>query len=142
MAFFELAADHLESTGTRLDLLYCNVGIDYWFDYKSTERRWIPRERLRPNLLCRVLSVSPKNAEVYAIRLLLHHVEGPTSFEDLRTVTMPAGDINVFETFTEAARHYGLLEDPNVWVRSILDAANEFQSAWKYVFDMLGNIRI
>lgn len=131
MAFFDMCSEYLEEYGERMELLYCDVGMTHWFNYKKNARCWIERER-QHKLLCRVLSVSPKNAEVYAIRLLLHHVRGPTSFEDLRTVPMANGDIVEFSTFTEAARHYGLLEDPNVWVKSINDAADEFQSAWKY----------
>jgi hypothetical protein len=131
MAFFDMCSDHLEETGERMDLLYSDVGMTHWFNYKKNARCWVERER-QHKLLCRVLSVSPKNAEVYAIRLLLHYVRGPTSFDDLRTVTTQAGQELVFDTFTEAARHYGLLEDPNVWVKAINDAADEFQSAWKY----------
>ncbi|KAH7711876.1 helitron helicase-like protein [Aphelenchoides avenae] len=130
MAFFDMCDEYLEEHGECMDLLYCDVGMTHWFNYKKNARCWIERER-RHKLLCRVLSVSPKNVEVYAVRLLLHHVKGPTSFEDLRTVTMDNGEIVEFSTFTEAARHYGLLEDPNVWVKSINDAADEFQSAWK-----------
>ena len=130
MAFFDMCSDHLEETGERMDLLYSDVGMTHWFNYKKNARCWVERER-QQKLLCRVLSVSPKNAEVYAIRLLLHHVRGPTSFDDLRTVTLPNGEETMLVTFTEAARHYGLLEDPNVWVKAINDAADEFQSAWK-----------
>lgn len=125
-AFFDMCLEYLDREKKRLDVLYCEVGERYWFNSKSNARCWIERQRRPSNLLCRVLSVSPKQAETYAIRLLLHRVRGPTSFLDLRTVTLPSGVRWTYDTFTKAAEHLGLLEDPDVWVRSIEDAAREY----------------
>ena len=44
--------------------------------------------------------------ETYSLRILLHHVRGPTSFEDLRTV-----DGVLMMSFHEACQKLGLLED-------------------------------
>eukprot|EP00795_Rhopilema_esculentum_P011839 gene11839-2373_t len=50
--------------------------------------------------------VQPSDPQRYALRLLLLHCRGPTSFEDLRTV-----DGELLETFKDAARALGLKDD-------------------------------
>ncbi|KAK4312054.1 hypothetical protein Pmani_016483 [Petrolisthes manimaculis] len=52
------------------------------------------------------------------MRLLLHHVRGPTSFEDLRT-----HEGHVCGTYREACLLYGLLEDDEHWNLTLEDAA-------------------
>ena len=44
--------------------------------------------------------------ETYSLRMLLHHVRGPTCFQDLRTVNGI-----VMNSFQEACQKLGLLED-------------------------------
>jgi hypothetical protein len=67
---------------------------------------WVPRVKgSKAGVLSRVTSVSPKNTDVYAIRLLLMTIPGPKSFIDLRTV-----DGVVYESFVDAAQKRGLLE--------------------------------
>jgi hypothetical protein len=50
--------------------------------------------------------------------LLLLHVRGAKSFDDLKTV-----DNVAYSSFQEAARHHGLLEDDTVWEAALEDAA-------------------
>lgn len=50
--------------------------------------------------------MSLRDAERYYFRLLLHHVPGATSFESVRTVHG-----NVCETYHQAAKKHGLLEN-------------------------------
>ena len=66
----------------------------------------------------RVYSVSPRAGERFFLRLLLHNVRGPRSFEALRTV---AG--RVHNTYQEACSALGLLEDGQHWHRAMAEAA-------------------
>ncbi|KAK9119226.1 hypothetical protein Scep_017319 [Stephania cephalantha] len=64
-------------------------------------------------------TVSPLDRERYYLRLLLNHVRGPISFEDLRTV-----DGFTFETFKQSAEKRGLLEDDDSVTQCLREAAN------------------
>ena len=68
--------------------------------------------------LGRVYTVHPNNFECFCLRLLLHHVNGPTSFHDLRTVNG-----HICETFREACNKRDLLEDDNHWNATLTEAA-------------------
>ena len=127
-AFFQLCKHHQEATGRRLDLTYAEVPQLYWFDGHSKVRRWILRKRTLDNLLSRVMPVTPKNPELFAIRLLLLRVKGPTSFADLRTVDGPHGTRVQHNRFVEAAQAIGLLENPTTWVQAVRDAAKQYKN--------------
>lgn len=88
MAFFELChRDEFAKT-----LLYIEVPPYYTF----TNNRFNRRKQGEPivqypgvkksNVLGRVYTVHPSNIKCYYLRMLLHHVRGPTSFLDLKTV--------------------------------------------------------
>ncbi|KAI5747287.1 hypothetical protein M8J77_013075 [Diaphorina citri] len=89
MAFFELC----QTDSFAKSLLYCEVPS--YFTY-SRQRGWARRLRGQPvpghpnirrdSCIGRVYTVHPSNAERYYLRLLLHSIRGPTSFEALRTV--------------------------------------------------------
>ncbi|XP_054714667.1 uncharacterized protein LOC129224264 [Uloborus diversus] len=67
--------------------------------------------------LGRVYTIHPNNVECYHLRLLLHHVRGPTSFSYLKTVS------NVeYPTFKSACMAMGLLEDDKQWQYTIEEA--------------------
>lgn len=68
--------------------------------------------------LGRVYTVHPNNAECYYLRLLLHNVKGPTSFEYLRTIQNEE-----CSTFQEACLRLGLLEDEKHWDDTLNEAA-------------------
>jgi hypothetical protein len=71
------------------------------------------------NALGRVYTVHPtSNAECYFLRMLLHSVYGPTSFQDLRTV-----DGCLCETYREACEKRGLLENDQHWEKTMTEAA-------------------
>lgn len=55
---------------------------------------------------------------MFFLRLLLHHVQGPKTFEDLRTV-----DGIICQTFREACYRRGLLENDNQWDATLREAA-------------------
>ena len=51
-------------------------------------------------MLSRIYNVHVRYSELFALRILLHNVKGPTCFEDVRTLD----DGRVCKTFVEAAR--------------------------------------
>ncbi|UYV66597.1 hypothetical protein LAZ67_4002252 [Cordylochernes scorpioides] len=95
-------------------LLYGDIPSAYVF----RQNQW--SARVRGGALCigRMCSVNPKDSERYHLRLLLLHVAGAQSFEDLRTV-----DDIVFSTFKEAAQRRGLLADDSEWDACLAEAA-------------------
>uniref|UniRef100_UPI00358E5CE5 uncharacterized protein n=1 Tax=Myxine glutinosa TaxID=7769 RepID=UPI00358E5CE5 len=96
--------------------------------YKWNNKQWIRRKRgaavqghpdIRfDNSLGRVYTVHPSQHECFSLRLLLHEVRGPTSFEDLRTVNE-----HVCATYMEACFRRGLLEDDTQWDATLSEAS-------------------
>lgn len=84
------------------NILYVDFPSKYTFDAKM--KVWKPRKHGR--VVGRIHSVSRAQKDVYALRLLLMHVLGATSFRDLRTV-----DDVVYDTFPAAAQALGLLHN-------------------------------
>ena len=86
-------------------LLYNQV--PKYYTWNSRDKTWnrcrqgeiVPEEEgiKSSDALGRVYTVHPNSSECFHLRLLLHEVRGPTSFDDLRTV-----DGRVCETFKEA----------------------------------------
>ncbi len=66
--------------------------------WQNKSKTW-KRRKNQWKVLARIYPVCPKFAERFAIRLLLLHKAGPTSFEDLRTL-----DGTLHPTFIQAAR--------------------------------------
>ncbi|KAL3088235.1 hypothetical protein niasHS_009532 [Heterodera schachtii] len=87
--------------------------------YDKYNRRWQPYVigALEGQKLCRLKTVSPTNMDLLAIRLLLLVVEDPTSWEDLRR-----HNGTIHQTFVEAAQAKGLLNDNELWMRTIREA--------------------
>ncbi|RYE17175.1 MAG: hypothetical protein EOP45_16265 [Sphingobacteriaceae bacterium] len=68
--------------------------------------------------LGRVYTVHPNYHECYYLRILLHTIKGPTSFESLKTVNGV-----VHSTYREACLELGLLENDNQWDLALIEAA-------------------
>lgn len=66
--------------------------------------------------LGRVYSVLPSQSERFYLRLLLHHVRGPTSFQDLKTVD------GVTKT-NLSSQDRGLLENDHQWDTILREAS-------------------
>ena len=73
-------------------LYYVDVPRYYTWNKKSWSRRKLgidvdgfPGVK-EARVLGRVYTISPRQGECFYLRLLLHHVRGPQSFSDLRTV--------------------------------------------------------
>lgn len=97
--------------------LYEDVAGAYRF-HPGT-KKWEPRKRFptgRP--VGRVYTVNPREGERFYLRLLLSHVRGATSYDDVRTF-----DGTVYDTFKEACAARGLLASDDEWDRCLTDAA-------------------
>ena len=66
----------------------------------------------------RVYTVSPNHHECFFLRLLLHTVTGPTSFQDLLRF-----EDHICLTYRDACLRHGLLEDDEHWNKTLEEAA-------------------
>ena len=71
------------------------------FTWKLNRKTW--RERKIGLAIGRMHSVRPNDHERFYLRLLLNHVHGATSFEDMRTVTRNGRTVT-YGTFVEVLR--------------------------------------
>jgi PIF1-like helicase/Helitron helicase-like domain at N-terminus/Helicase len=109
--FFELAqVNDLART-----LLYYE--LPKHFVWKKNGKHWHPRQKGGEKAIGRMISCSPADKERYHLRMLLCYQRGPTSFDDLKTVNG-----TVHETFEDAARAAGLLEDDSEWIKCMQEA--------------------
>ncbi|KAJ0985328.1 hypothetical protein J5N97_003684 [Dioscorea zingiberensis] len=86
------------------NMLYREFPENYVWDEKA--RHW--HERKNKRAVGRVVAVSASEGERYYLRLLLSHVRGPTSFNDLLMV-----DGNSCSSFRDSAIKRGLIENDN-----------------------------
>nr|XP_027122232.1 uncharacterized protein LOC113739192 [Coffea arabica] len=89
------------------------------FVWSDKYKEWT--ERKRRKVIGRMVTVSPKEGERYYLRLLLTHIAGPTSFEDLLTV-----NAQKLGSFREAALALGLLQS-DAYIEETLQEAMAFQ---------------
>ena len=107
-------------------LLYCDVPKYYtWNASEKVFKRRVQGSAVvgypdvrEVDAMGRVYTVHPNNFECFFLRLLLHTVRGPTSFEDLRSVNG-----HICATFREACQLHGLLEDDQQWNATMSEAA-------------------
>ena len=96
--------------------LYTEIPHHYVYDQGTTDRKL--RKRAGDNVIPRMYSVSPKDEERFYLRMLLQHVRGPQSFEDIRTV-----EGIVHETFKATAITLHLLDDDTEWIHLMQEAS-------------------
>lgn len=109
-AYFDLNRDDVNARS----LLYQDVPRHYIMQ----GNRWVPRKRGGATVIGRMSMVSPKDEGRYFLRVLLAHLSGAQSDEELRTV---GGQ--VCATHREAAQLRGLLEDDVEWAACLAEAA-------------------
>ena len=63
---------------------YLYTEIPNYYLFNKTHKKWIQRKRNGDNIISRMYSVSPKQHERFYLRILLLHVPGATSFEELK----------------------------------------------------------
>uniref|UniRef100_A0A383WI43 Helitron helicase-like domain-containing protein n=1 Tax=Tetradesmus obliquus TaxID=3088 RepID=A0A383WI43_TETOB len=90
--------------------------------WNSSNKAWQQRQRAPPGFMPigGMYSVHPSAGERFYLRLLLCHVPGATSFEDLRRVP---GHEQPFPTFKEACAARGLLQHDGEWRQCLQEAA-------------------
>lgn len=125
-AFFELC----QSDDFAKTLLYCQVAAYYTWKNNQFHRRKQGQDVdghpgiKKGTAIGRVYTIHPTQSECFHLRLLLHHVFGPTSFDYLKTV-----DGVLHPTFKSACQALGLLEDDNHWKNTLTDAALSHSSS-------------
>jgi hypothetical protein len=107
------------------NLLYSEIPRQYTFLKKT--RKW--KRRKYPNLkvIGRVYSVHAKDSERFALRLLLNHVRGATSFEDIRTYNNM-----VYPTFHSAAVARNLIESTQEAIDCLEEAYHLISNPHKF----------
>jgi hypothetical protein len=108
-AFFKYNARH--HTG----VCYNEFPLRYVFDRRN--KQWKPRKK-KEKVIARMYTVSPKDIEKFCLRLLLLHVPGPSSYEDLRTV-----DGVLMDSMHAACLQLNLLTDDSEWDKTLVEAA-------------------
>ena len=89
------------------------------FTWNNEKKGWKAR-KYNLQIIGRVHTVHPVAGDVYYLRMLLYHehCKGSKSFQDLRTVN---GELK--ETYQEACRALGLLQDDNEWEEALTEAS-------------------
>jgi hypothetical protein len=95
------------------NFLYADIPEHYWWN-KST-KQWRQR-RLRSIAVGRTYAVSPRNVELYSLRLLLNMVRGAISWRCLLHF-----DGFIYPSFQDACRARGLLNDDNSAVSAFME---------------------
>lgn len=108
-AFFKLNQEDPEAR----QYLYEEIPYHYVF----ANHRWKTRERRMDKTVARLQFVYPSSKELFHLRLLLQHVRGPESWDDLLTVN---GE--TYASFSQACVARNLVED-NEYIRVLLNEA-------------------
>ena len=99
-------------------LFYSEIPTQFTYKKKNKDEAsyWTVRKN-NFNNFGRMYAVSPTQTELFHLRLLLLHVKGGTSFEDLRTV-----DGIFHDSFAAACLARGLIEDDDEWFKAMEEA--------------------
>lgn len=97
---------------------YTYTEIPENFRYIKKTGEWVPRKRAR-KIVGRMYHVSPRDVELYHLRVLLLYVKGATSFEDLKRY-----EGTEYRTFAEACVARGLAFDDQEHHKAMEEAAN------------------
>ena len=133
-AFFELN----QKDKNAQTLLYCEVPKHYVWNQISNHHKWTKRKSKSRDTLSRVYGVHHKHSECFYLRLLLFHVRGPKSFEDLRMI-----DQRICSTYQEACKERGLLADDAHWDATLKeDIVFKFPNTLRNLFSLLLQQRV
>ncbi|XP_062232985.1 uncharacterized protein LOC133930365 [Phragmites australis] len=90
-----------------------------WYTWQKGKKKkfWQRRVRETGGQVGRIVSAHPAEGERYYLRVLLNHVSGATSYDDLRMV-----DGVILPTFREAAERRGLIEADNTLDECLTEA--------------------
>jgi len=119
-----------EQDGISTNLLYYEMPEKY--TWNKDKKEWIKRKN-RQKAIGRMYWVTPRTGEQYYLRVLLVHVRGATSFDDLRTVNGIT-----YETYKEACLQRDLLIDDNEPMRCMSEATiDHMPSALRNLFAII-----
>ena len=90
--------------------------LEFPHHYVWKEKEWCRRKR-KVKLITRMYTVSPGESERFHLRLLLHSVKGPTSFNDLRTFNG-----FMYDTFKKTAAARGLIDNDTEFDNCLAEA--------------------
>ena len=133
LEWFKLNRMDIDGNGSRR-FTYVEIPKHYTWT-KGARSTWSKRERasLGSNVITRLYFVHPKERERFCLRILLLHVRGAQSFQDIRTF-----DGVVYPTFREAAMARGLMEDDNEWHQCLQEAAMfKLASSLRHLFALI-----
>lgn len=101
---------------TANELTYCD--FPSYYTWQTDSHTWQRRKKVKySDIIARMYSAHPMAGERFYLRMLLHKVKGPTSFDHLRTV-----DGVLMDTFKDACGALGLLADDNEWKQCLIEA--------------------
>ena len=117
--------------------------VPRFFTWDNNARKWKKRKQGNPHetaegyfsedTVGRVYTVHPKFEECFYLRMLLHVVSGPKSFEDIRTVNG-----NVCSTYKEACKIRGMLVSDDMWISTLSEASlSDTSTKLRYLFAVI-----
>ena len=115
--YFETCAAN-QDNGTISNLRY----IDFPKHFVWKNGNWQKRKQGGAKVISRMYTCSPHDKERFYLRLLLHHVQGATCFKDVKKVNGVD-----YESYEEAARQRGLLDEQDNEIDKCLEEAAEFE---------------
>ncbi|KAL7296821.1 hypothetical protein TKK_0010218 [Trichogramma kaykai] len=100
---------------------YSEIPEHYRFNIEKIdgidESKWQKRVK-HIKSIGRMYTVNPSQIELFHLRILLLHIKGATSFDDLKTVNGV-----VHDTFSAACLAHGFIEDDEEWTRAMTEAS-------------------
>lgn len=93
--------------------------LDFIHHYTWSNKKWNKRKTGGSKIMARIRTASPREGDVFYLRILLHHVCGATSFSDMRKVNGVE-----FSTFKEACIERGLLADDHEWFECLQEGSS------------------
>ena len=68
-------------------------------------------------IISRMHMIFPSAGDLFYLRMLLLHIRGPTSFDDLKRINTME-----MQSYFEACKERNLIEDDYLWVRTMAEA--------------------
>ena len=111
-AFFKMNCENPEAR----NLIYPDFPNKY--TWNASQKKWVKRKFGYAIGRIPTVPFNVKTMDLYCLRVLLHHIPGPTSFEDLRTING-----NIFPSFHAACIEHGLMDDESEIERALEEAS-------------------
>ena len=94
-----------------------------YYLFNKTNKKWVQHKRNGDKIISCMYSVNPKEHERFYLHVLLLHVPGATSYEDLKTMN---GYTAI--TFHEACKLMYLLDDDAEWDNACITRSLHFSN--------------